>query len=303
MQKNHTKIHKLSIFIFRRDHRLEDNTGLFHALRLSEQVVPCFIFDKAQIDRSRNSYFSDNCVQFMVESLKDLNKKLNLLGSRLFFFNGDMESTIKDIIDNVKPQALFVNEDVTPYSIKRDKLINTLCEQNKVKFYSFEDIMLLPKDKVLLQNGSFYQKFTPYYRSSQRFTIPKPEKNSFKNFFPEKEKIKNEISFDEIDKFYVYNPRLEVHGGRDEALKILQSMKKFKNYEVDRNLPSLPTTKLSAYNKFGCVSIREVYHAAKDEFGIECTLITQLFWRDFYYNVMYYYPHVLGNLQYLKVTL
>jgi len=295
MQKTHTKIHKLSIFIFRRDLRLEDNTGLFHALRLSDSVLPCFIFDKNQIDQSKNEYFSHNCVQFMIESLKDLNKKLNILQSRLFFFHGEIEPIIKEIIEIAKPQAVFVNEDVTPYSIQRDHIIAKVCDENNIKFYSFEDIMLLPKDKVLLGNGSFYQKFTPYFRNCQRFTIPKPEKNTFTNFFSAKDNFKNEYPFDDIDKFYISNPRIEVHGGRDEGLKIIEDMKKFKNYESDRNYPSFPTTKLSAYNKFGCLSIREVYHATKEEFGVNCTLIQQLFWRDFYYNVIYYYPHVISK--------
>ena len=75
MDKKHAgkKIHELSLFIFRRDHRLQDNTGLIHSLRLSETVIPCFFFDSNQIEPSKNSYFSNNQVQFMIESLKDLN--------------------------------------------------------------------------------------------------------------------------------------------------------------------------------------------------------------------------------------
>jgi deoxyribodipyrimidine photo-lyase len=57
------KPYKLSLFIFRRDLRLQDNTALIEALRHSEQVIPCFIFDKRQIEN--NDYRSDACLQFM----------------------------------------------------------------------------------------------------------------------------------------------------------------------------------------------------------------------------------------------
>jgi len=48
---------------------------------------------------------------------------------------------------------------------------------------------------------------------------------------------------------------------------------------------------MSAPIKFGCVSIREVYkafHGKKD-------LIRQLYWRDFYAQIMYNFPYVLDR--------
>jgi deoxyribodipyrimidine photo-lyase len=74
-----------SLFIFTRDLRLEDNTGLIDALKNSEKVLPVFIFDSNQIT-DNNSYKSSNCVQFMIECLDELNDSLEEKGSRLFLF-------------------------------------------------------------------------------------------------------------------------------------------------------------------------------------------------------------------------
>ena len=60
-----------SLFIFRRDLRLTDNTGLNNALAQSDKVIPCFIFDPRQVE-NQNDYKSDNAIQFMIESLKDV---------------------------------------------------------------------------------------------------------------------------------------------------------------------------------------------------------------------------------------
>ncbi|HMR44573.1 MAG TPA: deoxyribodipyrimidine photo-lyase, partial [Saprospiraceae bacterium] len=41
---------KIAVFWFRRDLRLEDNAGLYHALKNGRQVLPVFIFDKNILD-------------------------------------------------------------------------------------------------------------------------------------------------------------------------------------------------------------------------------------------------------------
>ena len=294
MDKHSKKIHKLSIFIFRRDLRLDDNTGLFHALRLSEVVIPCFIFDINQIDETKNPYFSHNVVQFMIESLKDLNSQLAKHKSRLFFFHGEIENTFKHILNEFQPNAVFINEDVTPYAMKRDNKFKEVCEDRDLKFYSFSDTMLIAKDKILLSGGRFYQKFTPYYKNAMTFPVNEPEPNTFKNYYLSSEQVKGEYKFEDIDKFYTENKEIEIHGGRTEALKVIKGIHQFKNYKDIRDYPALSTSKLSAHNKFGTASIREVYYAAKEEFGVSCTFIQQLFWRDFYYNIAFHYPHVFG---------
>ena len=68
----------------------------------------------------------------------------------------------------------------------------------------------------------------------------------------------------------------------------------------NRNFLSYDTTKLSAYIKFGCLSIREIYYKFKSVLGNNNDLIKQLYWRDFYYNVAYTYPHVFNTQGALK---
>jgi len=62
MEKAAKKLFKRAIFIFRRDLRLDDNTALLQALKNSETVIPCFIFDPRQIHEDRNPFYSHRCV-------------------------------------------------------------------------------------------------------------------------------------------------------------------------------------------------------------------------------------------------
>ena len=66
---------KKGIFIFRRDLRLVDNIGLIKALKTCKHIYPIFIFTPEQIT-NKNEFKSNNAIQFMIESLKDLDNEL-----------------------------------------------------------------------------------------------------------------------------------------------------------------------------------------------------------------------------------
>ena len=64
----------MNIFWFRRDLRLEDNVGLFHALNSTEKVLPIFIFDESILSQLPKE---DARVSFIHEQLEKINSKLN----------------------------------------------------------------------------------------------------------------------------------------------------------------------------------------------------------------------------------
>ena len=123
----------ICIHIFRRDYRLEDNTTLIEACKTHDFVLPIFIFTQKQIDKNKNPYRSDNCLQFLCYSLQDLDKQLHSKNSNLtVFYENDkedeysiLETLIKEI-NNVK--TISFNMDYTNYSQKRDAKIKKLCE-------------------------------------------------------------------------------------------------------------------------------------------------------------------------------
>jgi len=283
-----------SIFIFRRDLRLNDNMGLINALKSSKTVIPIFIFTPEQL--VRNPFKSNNCVQFMVESLEDLNKRLRKKKSKLFYFYGKVNSVIDKIVKRENVDAVFVNMDYTPYSIKRDKGIEKVCKKNDIDFVSVEDILLNPVKSILTSGGKVYSKFTPYFNVAKKKKIDKVMNNRHTNYYSGRNKIVSEYKKN-IHKFYKENENITVYGGRSEAIKILTNINKFKKYNKERNILNIETTRLSAYNKFGCVSCREVYHVFKKKLGLRNDLIKQMYWRDFYYNLIYEHPEVLGSFK------
>jgi deoxyribodipyrimidine photo-lyase len=76
------KPHALALHIFRRDLRLTDNTALLAALKDADQVLPCFIFDKRQLENNPY-YYSNACVEFMLGCLADLQRQFQQHNSKL----------------------------------------------------------------------------------------------------------------------------------------------------------------------------------------------------------------------------
>jgi len=285
----------ICIHIFRRDYRLHDNTTLIEACKTHTIVIPIFIFTNKQIDPKQNTYRSDNAVQFLCNSLQNLDKQLH---SRLYVFYGDEYVILEDLIKLIPNlKTISFNMDYTKYSQERDARIKTLCTTNNIDCLSIDDICLNPVGTILTTTGKVYTKFTPFWRASANKTIPKPTSNTNDNYLPANtaiaiklKKYKYYITMDTVMKpnsliLGNINPRILEQGGRDNGLAILKRIIDWKEYDNQHDQLTYATTHLSAYNKFGCVSIREVYWVMVAKLGKDSGVVRQLFWRDFFYNL------------------
>jgi len=189
---------------------------------------------------------------------------------------------------------------MTPYSRGRDKKIADPCKLHSVEFCSHQDLMLHQKEEILMQDGKPFPVFSRYFQAAKKVPVRKPVPNTFTNFYSSKDTVKGEYLIADCEKFYVEDADIKMRGGGANALKILNHIKEPKNYNKTRHFPSQSTTKLSAYNKFGCASIREVCEAIRKGLGKNFKLVKELIWRDFYYYLVYYNPQMLGKIYFLK---
>ena len=198
-----------SIFIFRRDLRLKDNTALINALYSSNSVYCFFILDSnILLSNSLYSSFSlpidpilllkrkqrrIHLLRFLKESLLDLQKQFDKLdiekekevgennlniSSNLTFLLGDPVSTIKKIIQADKQiEAVFVNRDYTPYSIERDQSIKEICRSFNIDFIECPDILINEPEEILNSTNEPFKVFSHYYNKA--FEKPLRKESSF----------------------------------------------------------------------------------------------------------------------------
>lgn len=286
-----SKTYKKSVFIFRRDLRLEDNLGLLEALEKSETVVPVFIFDPRQIDRNKNSYFSEPAFHFMLSSLHELDQDLRARGSQLYCAYDQPDTWIKNLLEKDAVSAVYTNKDYTPFSRRRDKDIHEICQEYEVDFFRCDDCALSPLEEIRTNEDSIYTVFTPFMKKAASYDVSSPRKNNFSNYFSG-EIVSKTVPLDTFAAD-IGSRELILHGGRDEALHILHQATFLASYSEQRNLPARTgTSRLSAHHKFGTISIRETYHTAREHNPTHTQFTSELYWRDFYYYIAYHFPVV-----------
>ena len=273
------------LFIFRRDFRVKDNLGLHECFQYANKhkckIIPAFIIDAQQVNK--NAYFSNSSFQFLSESIVDLNKQI---GKSILVYQGDdIFSYLKDY--NI--DAVFSNKDFTPYAKHRDSILESECNKRNIKCKFHEDYTLLDLDKVVSGTNSFYKVFTPFYNKAIQKDIKKV-KNFYERNLDYFIQVQSNIQLKDL---YVHNNSPIISGGREEAWNRLKD-NSFHNYKKTRNFPyRKTTTMMSAYLKYGCISIREMYWYIYNKYGKDHELIRQLFWKEFYMYITHHFPHVL----------
>jgi len=278
IQKNSAVIGSSStIFWFRRDLRLQDNAGLFHALKENENVVPIFIFDTNILDKLEDT--ADRRVEFIHHSLIVIQQQLEDLGSSMIVFHGDPIAIFKSL----KPKAIYTNHDYEPYARQRDQEVITILAQKGVEFKTFKDQVIFEKAEVTKDDGKPYTIFTPYSRKWKSLLTPAhlksyPTESHFGSF----KKIKA-----------VPLPSLEDIGFESTGLPFPERVIKqsiVEKYDQQRNFPAIEgTTRLSVHLRFGTVSIRKLAQVAQKKNEI---WLNELIWRDFYHMILWHFPQV-----------
>jgi deoxyribodipyrimidine photo-lyase len=291
-------MYKRTVFMFRRDLRINDNIGLIKALEQSEVVIPCFIVDPRQVG-NQNRFKSDHALEFMIHSLEDLTKQLEAKKGVLYLFEGMPHKVLQNIIDQVNIDAVFCNRDYTPFSFERDEAIKKVCLRAGIAFEQCNDYLLIEPEALKTTNNTPYTIFSPFFKKAQKHAVAMPTHARTYNFFSGPLRATRKLS--SLGALIVQENRsLVVKGGRAEGLLLLKKIKTFKDYSHTRDFPSIATTHLSAHNKFGTVSIREVYHVIANNLGKEHPLIRQLYWRDFFTHIAYHSPFVFGSAYHKK---
>ncbi len=266
-----------TVFWFRRDLRLQDNAGLYAALKENKNVIPVFIFDTEILEKLEDK--QDRRVEFIHQSLSVIKTQLEEMGSSLLVLHGNPI----DLYKKLNPKAVYTNHDYEPYARKRDASIKSILEERDIAFKTFKDQLIFEKDEVVKDDGKPYTIFTPYSRKWKAklntfFLSSYPVEKYTSHFLKTKP-----LSF----------PTLKDIGFKSSDLHFPERVIKtsiIDKYDKQRNFPAIRgTTQLSIHLRFGTVSIRKLAQVAlrKNE-----VWLNELIWRDFYHMILWHFPEV-----------
>ncbi len=290
-------MNKVSIFWFRRDLRLHDNAGLFHALKGAHPVLPLFIFDTNILDELEDR--KDARVEFLQKTLTELGEELKSLGSGIQIRHGAPLDVWQELLREFDIQAVYTNRDYEPYALKRDEAVQQLLQSRDIPFHTYKDHVIFEKGEVVKDDGLPYTVFTPYSRkwrttlqnrmdqltieSGETTTLsfylkPYPNEDYFSNFFqtpPYPAPSLQDLGF-------------EPSGIGIPSKAVNRSI--IKNYDKTRDFPGiLGTSRLGIHFRFGTISIREKARRAAE---LNEIYLNELIWRDFYSMILWHFPQV-----------
>jgi len=265
-----------SIFWFKRDLRVEDNTGLYHASVESAEVIPVYILEDPMI--SKNPAKSKR-LGFFADALLNLENELKALGSYLLILRGKAEEIIPELISKYDIDAVYTNRAYGFGGVKRDLSVEHKCKDSDIIFKKYEDTFLVPPQEIEQR-----KVFTPFYKlwqtKKKRTVLLTPEKlNSPRIEVPPAADALKTLDIEENRHWPIDFP--------DKRLDTFD----FEAYGETRNLPYEDgTSRLSPYLRFGVVSVRKVYNAAMKDSAEPNTYVSELAWREFWYHIMHNFP-------------
>lgn len=271
---------KINIFWFRRDLRLEDNAGLYHALNSQFPVLPLFIFDSEILDKLENR--KDARVEFIHKALTELNTKLNAAGSNLLVKHGSPIEVWKKLMAEYDIGEVFTNSDYEPYAIERDSAVKELLAVKQIAFNTFKDHVIFEKDEVQKQDRTSYTIYTPYskvWRAQLNDASVKAYKTEklFGNFVKAKKSGLPSL------KSIGFKPAGIEFPSKELPVNVI------KNYDTTRDIPAINgTSRLSVHLRFGTVSIRKL---VKEAVKLNDVWLRELIWREFFMMILYRFPH------------
>jgi deoxyribodipyrimidine photo-lyase len=299
-----------SLWWIRRDLRLSDNPALRAALKQGA-VVPVFILDPHLLERTPARRQA-----FLFGGLDELDQELQKRGSSLVIRRGKPEIELLNLLIETGAQAIFAEQDYTPYARARDEQLIQSLPLTLVHGQTVHH-----PEAVRKPDGKPYTVFTPFAKTwksllpSSLNPLPAPEHFPPINLPPSVE-ISAQLA-PSLPKYPPLHPLAKsVHPflsvdnsahplssvdhfppGEAEAQRRLAQFAQspITSYHETRNRLDLDgTSALSPYIRFGMVSMRQAAETALNTFNEKGSQrwLNELIWREFYISILYHFPHV-----------
>ena len=301
-----------ALWWIRRDLRLADNQTLATALSQADHIYPIFILDPNLLE---SAYVGQKRLAFLFDGLRHLSAQLKAKGSYLTVRHGDVRTELKTLLSETGADAIYAQEDVSPYARRRDSHI-----AESLPLRLIPGLTVRHPTAVLKADGKPYTVFTPYSRTWKKQPLPQP-----KDLLPVPERIPTpqglrslpiptEPSLPDTVPFPASEAeaqkRLQNFTGQLQAqLHLVSKTSKKQQKPIyscaeGRDRPDLDGTScLSPYLRFGMLSARQAVvaaieaadkasnHPAADSAAV---WLNELIWREFYMAILYHFPRVRG---------
>lgn len=281
-----------------KDLRADDHAPLQAAVAQGE-VIPLFVLDPYFFEPARAERLPRR-MQFLVESLGALAGEISRLGSTLLVVRGKSTAVVPELARRFRVDRVVAQRWCEPFARDRDDRVRAALQ---VPFELFEGETLAAPGTLRNQSGQPYTVFTAFARAfAARVTLAAP--------VPRPRRLPPLPS--DVDVASVAVPSCEdlgfarldslVPGGEAEGRRRLARFLRApaaRYHEARDRLDQAGTSRLSADLKFGTLSVRSAWHAAREALADAPlawrSFSNELVWREFAHSTLWDFPRVLSE--------
>jgi len=270
---------KVSIFWFRRDLRLSDNTALIHALNSDNKVQPIFIFDSQIIDELPDD---DPRVNFIYQSLDEINKSLIQKGGSIDVRKGNVLDIWADLLSSYDISEVYINKDHEPYAVQRDQQVRDLLSTHNIVLKEYKDQTIFEGNEIVKNDGLPYTVYTPY-------------RNKWMQHFADVDlTTSHSTDLSNLHQHSIDFPSAASLGFRTSLISVRPfDLTTLASYAVNRDRPDKNATSyLGPHLRFGTVSVRQIIEQTAEQSAV---FLNEIIWREFFMQILYHFPRVVNS--------
>jgi deoxyribodipyrimidine photo-lyase len=291
-----------AILWFRRNLRLDDNVPLDAALRGHVAVVPVFVLD----DHYLSDDFSPPRLQFLSESLAELEAELAARGSRLLVRKGPAGEALAALARETGADAVYAHDDHEPHGRALAREAGAALSAQGTRLRLLPDLHLVAPGSLKTEAGRPFTVFTPFARrwreADKAAPLPEPSR------VPTPDAVL-EPGFPSVPRsrprgFAVAGAPANPPGGVHAARRLWDAFRgrALGRYAAERDVPGVEgTSRLSPHLRFGTIGVRRLLAEARQAWkeadaegrrSID-VFVAEVAWREFYASILAEFPRVL----------
>ncbi len=287
-----------TLFLFRNDLRLQDNTALSAAIKTGQPIVLLYVFD----DTDAHWPLGSASRWWLHHSLQSLVSSIHALGGSLILRRGNTRDILREIICSANVDKLFFSRMYEPFQCQLEEgIYQDWHDQIEVKRYG--GYLLFEPEQIRTGQGDPYKVFTPFWKSCLTQTEPSVSRNSQlkqKSFYPDK------LDSDKLESWGLLPTQPDWstgfsrwQPGEKGAMHCFTRFLKsgIQNYDEDRDRPDRDgTSSLSPHLHFGEIAPARIWRDVKQAISNKkvkqsqaMCFLRELGWRDFSNHLLYHW--------------
>jgi len=293
-----------SLWWIRRDLRITDNCA-FHAAAESDYIIPFYCFPNPT---KNHRWTGAKRQQFLLECLESLNNNLRTLNTEIIFRTGEVIEELERLFHHTPFSQLHFSMAPDPHGKATEQAVELFCKKHHIQAYGHLDHAIsLPTD-VYNKQGNVYRVFTPYSKMWLATSFDQSlSKLSKKQLHTPRSLDGNNENMPTLAHWGHEDVTLSIEAGEKAARERMKQAlsNTLPLYGEQRNIPAGQTTsRLSQDLRFGLISIRELVNRTQNYItettdqaaqGSAKTYLSELIWREFYFQILHHFPHVLDQ--------